>query len=62
MCVCGGGQNYLEIVPILAVAGHLIRLHNGPVLLLIWWTGQSKATQLGAGGAGIPICAPLATE
>lgn len=62
VCVCVGGQNYLEIVPILAVAGHLIRLHNGPVLLLIWWTGQSKATQLGAGGAGIPICAPLATE
>lgn len=61
MCVWGGAVLPGDCAR-LTLAGHPMGLHNGPVLLLIWWTGQSKATQLGAGGAGIPICTPLATE
>lgn len=46
----------------LALAGHPVEEQEGPVWLMIWWSGQPKATQLGVGGAGIPICASLAME
>lgn len=39
-----------ETGTVLALAGHPVGVHDGPVLLLLWWKGQPKAAQRDAGG------------